>query len=421
MLRHVSAAWETVLRAGALGMALLPLGAVALLAALLALGGSFRSARGGLWIGAAALVLVGVGLGLGGLGTWLGRRTVHQVLRVTSHDWATVERILLAGYGEARDVSLVALVVMTPPALLALVAVALGVRRGATPGERGAGVAFVAAGVAASLAVLGAGAALLGVRPFEQEARSRAQATFRAELAALLPRRDCDVCKALEEAVGWRGADAIERDVPGSRERARMCIEERRKEIEEGRRALLPDCRDGLPPRVSPGVATSADRRERLRELRASPLLIDEAQRRSLDERIAAADPAPPVDPTGILGMLGGQEPDPPGTTRIGAVTVSGGHSPEVVERVVRRHLGRLRHCHVQALKKDPRAEGRIAVELVIGAEGTVISARSASSDLRDRDMVECVVRAFSNMTFPPPESGSTSTSRVPLLFTQGK
>lgn len=450
----MSRAWETFQNAGSYGLVLLLCGIVALLVSLIALAVAFGSKRGGVLASGAALGIAGVGMSLGGLGTWRARRMVDEVLAAVAIDWSVLERVCLEGYREARDVAVVALVLHALPLALAALAVAVAVSRARAAGGQGSGPAFAVVGVAAVIAVLGSISSIVGLRSGDAAARARALGIMKSELGSFLPRQDCDVCKSLQDAFLWRGAEQVERDVPGAHARARQCVDERLAEIRGGRRRSLQACSGDSPPPPPapestfppepgepmragdagaddareqalrdaaefgivgllgqrPGSLGRSDRLDELRELRESPLLIDEAQRKRIDALLAAAR-TPPPDLS-----LGAGAPRKVAKMRVGATTVSGRLPPEVIQRIVRQNFGRFRLCYEAGLKKDPKLEGRVSVSFVIGRDGAVSSAKNAGSDMTDRDVVECVLRAFSGLSFPAPEGGIVTVS-YPLLF----
>jgi hypothetical protein len=88
------------------------------------------------------------------------------------------------------------------------------------------------------------------------------------------------------------------------------------------------------------------------------------------------------------------------------AAQVNGRLPPEVVQRIVRQSHGRFRFCYERGLARDPSLEGRVTVRFVIARDGSVSTAQDGGSELRDADVVSCVVRGFSSLSFPQPEGG---------------
>ncbi len=123
----------------------------------------------------------------------------------------------------------------------------------------------------------------------------------------------------------------------------------------------------------------------------------------------------------GTLGMHrdGGGAGRPP-SIRQGAITVSGRIPPEVIQRIVRQNFGRFRVCYQDGLKKNPSLQGRIAVKYTIDRDGGVKGAPAdGGSDLPDPSVVQCVVRAFQNISYPEPEGGIV-TVVYPMIFSPG-
>jgi hypothetical protein len=103
-------------------------------------------------------------------------------------------------------------------------------------------------------------------------------------------------------------------------------------------------------------------------------------------------------------------------TIRMGATEVSGRLPPEVIQRIVRQNFGRFRACYESGLRQDAGLEGRVVVRFSIDRGGAVSLASDGGSDLPNPEVVSCVVRAFTNLSFPEPEGG-TVTVVYPIVF----
>jgi hypothetical protein len=106
-------------------------------------------------------------------------------------------------------------------------------------------------------------------------------------------------------------------------------------------------------------------------------------------------------------------------TFRSGEIKLSGRLPGEVIQRIVRQNHGRFRECYVEGLRKNPTLEGHVSVRFVIGREGAVSSVSNGGSDLPDASVVQCVVRAFYGLSFPPPEGGIVTVT-YPLMLQPG-
>jgi hypothetical protein len=92
---------------------------------------------------------------------------------------------------------------------------------------------------------------------------------------------------------------------------------------------------------------------------------------------------------------------------------VTGNLPPEVVRRVVRTSVSRMRYCYEKGLRKNATLAGNVTVTFVIGVDGAVASAQS-SSTLADPEVEACVVAIFRSMLFPKPNGGLVQV-RYPL------
>jgi hypothetical protein len=118
-------------------------------------------------------------------------------------------------------------------------------------------------------------------------------------------------------------------------------------------------------------------------------------------------------------GKLGGAHKVSTPTVRQGATQVNGRLPPEVIQRIVRQNFGRFRLCYENGLRTNPNLQGRVAVKFVIDRSGAVSTASDGGSDLPDQGVVSCVVRGFSNLSFPQPEGGIV-TVVYPIIFNPG-
>lgn len=474
----------TFRNAGFYGYGILLCAVIAAVVGLVAIVGTLasRRSRAWCWVGAAGLLLSGVGLSLGGLGTWLSRRRVDEVLADASVEWTSMEKLFVEGYGEARDVSVVALSLLAVPLLFNLVGAGLAAARARTSSGARPVLDAAVVGLAAGFALLGAVSSLVALPSSDEAARSHTLGLMKSELSSLLKRRDCDVCERLEAALQWRGADQLERDVPGACERARTCVEERLAVILGGKNRLLPRCRtDSLTleqeapeafdestperrpqPEARPSASADADkglspedeekarmlreaaevgmigllghrssgerRKAELEKLRTSPLLFDDAQKKEVAELIAKQDATDvrPEGGTNAVPALGAsdsvdEEGAKKGNVREGAAVVTGGIPPEVIRRIVRQNQGRLRVCYQNGLERNPTLEGRVVVRFVIGRDGSVANVlRDRRSDFPDPQVITCVEDAFMKMVFPRSDNGIVTVT-YPLIFSPKK
>jgi len=89
------------------------------------------------------------------------------------------------------------------------------------------------------------------------------------------------------------------------------------------------------------------------------------------------------------------------------SVTVVGTLPQEIVRRVVRQNMARLRACYRFGLAKDPKLRGTVAARIVISGTGAVTSAAPSGGTITDAQVNACFVNVFRGLTFPVPEGAS--------------
>lgn len=120
-------------------------------------------------------------------------------------------------------------------------------------------------------------------------------------------------------------------------------------------------------------------------------------------------------------GRLGGAHATSGITIRQAAAVVQGRLPSEVITRIVRQNFGRFRVCYEVGLRSNPRLMGTVATRFVIGRDGAVTGVQDAGSTVPDASVVACVVRSFSNLSFPAPESGIVTVTYPIVLGPDGE
>ncbi len=82
----------------------------------------------------------------------------------------------------------------------------------------------------------------------------------------------------------------------------------------------------------------------------------------------------------------------------------------------IRQRRAQFRACYEQALKRDPRLEGRLSTRFTIDRRGVVVVARTTHDELGDPVLASCVRRLFLNMRYVPAPS-SRITITYPVQF----
>jgi hypothetical protein len=114
--------------------------------------------------------------------------------------------------------------------------------------------------------------------------------------------------------------------------------------------------------------------------------------------------------------MWGSHRARPPVCRCWGNVMVSGRLPPESIQRIVRQNFGRFRACYEGGLSKNPSLSGRVSARFVIGRDGAVSNVGDGGSDMPDRAVTSCVMRAFYGISFPQPEGGIVTVT-YPIVF----
>jgi TonB family protein len=93
---------------------------------------------------------------------------------------------------------------------------------------------------------------------------------------------------------------------------------------------------------------------------------------------------------------------------------------PADIQTLIRSHYDAFRRCYEQGLARKPGLSGRVVVRFVIERDGKVSSvAVEDSTDLGDKEVVQCLVREYETLVFPAPLGGIV-TVVYPIMFSPG-
>jgi TonB family protein len=101
----------------------------------------------------------------------------------------------------------------------------------------------------------------------------------------------------------------------------------------------------------------------------------------------------------------------------VGVAKLRGALSKEIIRRIVRRHINEVRFCYQKQLQSNRDLRGRLIVNFVIAANGTVAMSRVGESTLSDDAVESCVASAVRRWAFPKPEGGGIVTVAYPFTF----
>jgi hypothetical protein len=96
---------------------------------------------------------------------------------------------------------------------------------------------------------------------------------------------------------------------------------------------------------------------------------------------------------------------------------VSGGLDREVIRRVILSHRAQIRYCYEKQLSAKPDLAGKVLVEFVIAADGSVTTARPTEQTLQDPEVGRCIVSKIKGWTFPKPKGDGVVVVTYPFLF----
>jgi hypothetical protein len=119
------------------------------------------------------------------------------------------------------------------------------------------------------------------------------------------------------------------------------------------------------------------------------------------------------------MGRLASARTPAPQVT-VGTATVGPALDADIVKRIVRRNINRLRYCYEKALVSKPALAGKVTVKFTIKKDGSVTGAASSGSDLPDKDVIACVVNTFAQLSFPEPHNGVPVIVTYPMAFKPG-
>jgi hypothetical protein len=97
-------------------------------------------------------------------------------------------------------------------------------------------------------------------------------------------------------------------------------------------------------------------------------------------------------------------------------VTRGGWLEPALIQREVRSHVDRNRACYEDGLGRNRYLEGIVVVKFLIDRDGRVARVADGGSHILDPQVIECVMRSFAAMRFPPPEGGLVTVA-YPIHF----
>ena len=118
----------------------------------------------------------------------------------------------------------------------------------------------------------------------------------------------------------------------------------------------------------------------------------------------------------GGIGAMGRARNEVQISVMRGRPRVNGYLSPEQINRVVRANQAAVRYCYEVEVQRQPNLRGRVEIAWRINLQGSVTTARVASSSLRNARVEGCIVRQVRRWRFPRPDGGEVSV-QYPFIF----
>ncbi len=94
----------------------------------------------------------------------------------------------------------------------------------------------------------------------------------------------------------------------------------------------------------------------------------------------------------------------------------SAGPHPNTIKGVVGAQEDELRQCYLAGTFKNSQLAGTVNVSFTIETNGRVSTTSDAGSNLKDDEVVACVLSVFANLRFPPGGSAATEVT-YPVSF----
>lgn len=117
----------------------------------------------------------------------------------------------------------------------------------------------------------------------------------------------------------------------------------------------------------------------------------------------AAAGAAAVVDPSSLA----------PANIRVVDVTVGAGLPIDLVKRIVRQNLSRMRACYEAASAKEPQLHGQVLLDFTVTLTGDVVSPRASGLTLKDPRLLSCLGRTLTGVSFPNPKGAPQNVNVI--------
>lgn len=100
-----------------------------------------------------------------------------------------------------------------------------------------------------------------------------------------------------------------------------------------------------------------------------------------------------------------------------GNPVIMGSLDKELIRRVIEQHKSQIRYCYEKELVRTPGLFGKVNMEWVITAEGTVRDSKPKESTMTNPEVERCIASKIRTWIFPKPKGGGIVIVRYPFVF----
>jgi hypothetical protein len=102
-----------------------------------------------------------------------------------------------------------------------------------------------------------------------------------------------------------------------------------------------------------------------------------------------------------------------------GRPIIMGSLDKEIIRRVVREHMAQIRYCYEKELTRTPGIYGKIVMKWIINGNGKVTQAKVAQTQMKNKNVENCMARKIRTWRFPKPKGGGIVIVNYPFVFKQ--
>ena len=95
----------------------------------------------------------------------------------------------------------------------------------------------------------------------------------------------------------------------------------------------------------------------------------------------------------------------------------SGGLSQEAIKRVLDEARPKLVYCYERELQTLHQLAGKVTVDFVIDADGSVSEAKVKTTTLKNEKAEQCMLGIFAGLKYPKPAGGGTVDVSYPMIY----